>query len=343
MRLAERSVPGDLFVAVRGEKDDGSRTCSKPLARGAAAVVSDRPAPDAFPVPWVRVPEPRRVLGQIVGAAPGNPSEKLVLAGVTGTNGKTTTAMLLEGILARRYGRAGFLGTVGYRTGRAGDRRAGTTTPEAPLLQELLAEMVADGVRRPRRWRSPPTRSLSTAWRGLPLRRRGLHEPDARPPRLPRRPGRLLRREENVSSRLASRAPSRSSTRTIRADGVCSRRSLLRCSSFSHLRGAADDRAEAVVCDLSGTSLRRRLTPAGGSASPRRCSGASRSRQPPRAAAAASLALGVLRPEIAGRPRVGQRVRAARARRGRAGVPDRRRLRAHARTPSNVCCRRCAS
>jgi UDP-N-acetylmuramoyl-L-alanyl-D-glutamate--2,6-diaminopimelate ligase len=67
-----------------------------------------------------------------------------VLAGVTGTNGKTTTAMLLESILARRYGRAGFLGTVGYRTGRR-ELPAGQTTPEAPLLQQLLAEMADSG------------------------------------------------------------------------------------------------------------------------------------------------------------------------------------------------------
>ena len=68
-----------------------------------------------------------------------------MLAGVTGTNGKTSTAMLLEAMLARRYGKAGFLGTIGYRTPRR-EIPAGRTTPEAPLIQELLAELVADGV-----------------------------------------------------------------------------------------------------------------------------------------------------------------------------------------------------
>jgi len=136
--------PGQIFVALRGEKEDGWAHALEAAARGAAAVVSDRPAPDAFPVPWVRVREPRRVLGQLAARLAGNPSEKLVLAGVTGTNGKTTTAMLLEGLLARRHGRAGFLGTVAYRTGRR-EIAARHTTPEAPLLQALLAEMVAEG------------------------------------------------------------------------------------------------------------------------------------------------------------------------------------------------------
>ena len=63
-------------------------------------------------------PTPRRALALLAARLAGDPAEKLVLAGVTGTNGKTTTTTLLEAILARRYGAAGFLGTVGYRTAR---------------------------------------------------------------------------------------------------------------------------------------------------------------------------------------------------------------------------------
>ncbi len=137
--------PGDLFVAIRGERADGWAHAADAAARGAAAVVSERPAPEAFPIPWVRVPVAREALARLAARLAGNPAEKLVLAAVTGTNGKTTTAMLLEGILARHYGRAGFLGTVAYRTGRR-EIPAPQTTPEAPLLQELLAEMVDGGV-----------------------------------------------------------------------------------------------------------------------------------------------------------------------------------------------------
>ena len=97
-------------------------------------------------MPWIGVAAPRRALALAAARLHGNPADKLVLAAVTGTNGKTSTTTLLEAILARRYGSAGFLGTVGYRTARR-SIEADRTTPEAPLIQGLLAEMVADGTR----------------------------------------------------------------------------------------------------------------------------------------------------------------------------------------------------
>ena len=134
-------------MAIRGEKADGYFFAAQAVARGAAAVVSDRPAPLelAAAVPWARVPSPRRALALLAARLAGQPAEKLVLAGVTGTNGKTTTTMLLESILALRYGKAGFLGTVGYRTGRR-EIAADRTTPDATVVQGLLAEMVAAGL-----------------------------------------------------------------------------------------------------------------------------------------------------------------------------------------------------
>ena len=143
---SRRVAAGDLFVAIRGAKSDGLAHVEDAIRRGAVAVVSDRPAPDGIAVPWIGVAAPRRALALAAARLNGNPAEKLVLAGVTGTNGKTSTTTLLESILARRYGSAGFLGTVGYRTPR---RRieADRTTPEATLIQELLAEMVADGAK----------------------------------------------------------------------------------------------------------------------------------------------------------------------------------------------------
>ncbi len=140
-------VPGDLFVAIRGETADGFDSVPQAIARGAAAVVSDRPAPAGRPesVAWVRVEDPRRTLALLAARRAGNPAEKLVLAAVTGTNGKTTTAMLLEALLAERHGNSGFLGTIAYRTGRR-QVAATRTTPEAPDIQDLLAEMVEAGV-----------------------------------------------------------------------------------------------------------------------------------------------------------------------------------------------------
>jgi UDP-N-acetylmuramoyl-L-alanyl-D-glutamate--2,6-diaminopimelate ligase len=138
--------PGEIFVAVEGAHADGWEHAGEAAARGAAAVISDRPAPDGLTVPWIRATSPRRALARLSARLAGDPAEKLVLAAVTGTNGKTTTAMLLESILARRYGRSGFVGTIAYRTGRR-ELPAGQTTPEAPVLQQLLSEMVDSGVR----------------------------------------------------------------------------------------------------------------------------------------------------------------------------------------------------
>jgi UDP-N-acetylmuramoyl-L-alanyl-D-glutamate--2,6-diaminopimelate ligase len=144
---SRKVAKGEIFVAIRGESSDGWAHAEEAAARGAAAIVSDRPAPEGFPepTPWLRVTSVRPALGLLAARLAGDPAEKLVLAGVTGTNGKTTTAMLLESQLARRYGRAGFVGTVEYRTGRR-EIPATQTTPEAPVLQELLAEMVDSGV-----------------------------------------------------------------------------------------------------------------------------------------------------------------------------------------------------
>jgi len=142
-RLVE---PGDLFFALRGAKSDGIAHVPEAIRRGAVAVVSDRPAPDgpAPAVPWIAVEAPRRALALVAARLCGDPAERLVLAGVTGTNGKTSTTQLLEAILARRYGAAGFLGTIGYRTPRRA-HEADRTTPEAPVIQGMLAEMLEDG------------------------------------------------------------------------------------------------------------------------------------------------------------------------------------------------------
>ena len=147
VRSDSRTVqPGDVFVAIRGAKFDGFAHVEAAVARGAVAVVSDRASKAGVSVPWIRVESPRRSLGELAARLHGNPAEKLVLAGVTGTNGKTSTTTLIEAILARRYGSAGLLATTVYRTPRR-TLPAARTTPEAPLVQELLAEMVEDGVK----------------------------------------------------------------------------------------------------------------------------------------------------------------------------------------------------
>ncbi|HEY2798199.1 MAG TPA: UDP-N-acetylmuramoyl-L-alanyl-D-glutamate--2,6-diaminopimelate ligase [Thermoanaerobaculia bacterium] len=143
---SRRVRAGDLFVAIRGEKADGLAHAADAIARGAVAVVSDRPSPAGVAAPWIRVPEPRRAMGLLAARLAGDPAERLVLAGVTGTNGKTTTTTLLEAILGRHFGGAGFLGTVGYRTPKR-EVPADRTTPESTVIQALLAEMVRDGAK----------------------------------------------------------------------------------------------------------------------------------------------------------------------------------------------------
>ena len=137
--------PGDLFFAVRGEKSDGFTHVAEAVRRGAVAIVAEQPAAEPSPVPWARVDNARRALALAAARLAGDPAERLVLAGVTGTNGKTTTTSLLAAMLERRFGRAGFFGTTGYRTGKR-QIEAARTTPDAVLLQGLLAEMVEAGV-----------------------------------------------------------------------------------------------------------------------------------------------------------------------------------------------------
>jgi UDP-N-acetylmuramoyl-L-alanyl-D-glutamate--2,6-diaminopimelate ligase len=132
--------PRDLFFCVRGEKSDGHRFLSDAIARGAVAAVVDQPGPFALPV--LRVPDVRAAMPLLSAAFHHHPARKLSLVGVTGTNGKTTTAFLIAA-LARAAGRgAGVIGTIGARINDEqlpGDR----TTPESPDLQGLLARMAA--------------------------------------------------------------------------------------------------------------------------------------------------------------------------------------------------------
>jgi len=145
---SRRVVPGALFVAVSGGKADGHDFLSDAVAAGCRAVVVERPAAAVgmpVPVPVIRVADSRVALGQLVAAWYGNPAARVVTIGITGTNGKTTTAYLVEAILQAAGHRPGLIGTVEYRC--AGFRRpAALTTPDAEQLQNLLADMVAAGV-----------------------------------------------------------------------------------------------------------------------------------------------------------------------------------------------------
>ena len=141
---SRRAVPGAVFVALRGQKDDGARFAPQALARGAAAVVAETPRPEAATAPWVQVADARLALALLADEFYGRPSRALRVVGITGTNGKTTTAYLLRSIFEAAGERCGLLGTVVYSLGRE-DREAVRTTPEAPDVQQMLREMADNG------------------------------------------------------------------------------------------------------------------------------------------------------------------------------------------------------
>ena len=142
---SRRSGPGSLFVAIRGLAADGNEFVEAARRRGAIAICSEQPPPGAGT--WVRVADAREALATFSAAIHGFPARHLDLVGVTGTNGKTTTAYLVDSALRTAGETVGLLGTVEYRVG---DRiaEAARTTPESSDLQALLREMVDAGCRR---------------------------------------------------------------------------------------------------------------------------------------------------------------------------------------------------
>ncbi len=141
---SRRAAPGSLFVALKGQKLDGVEFAVQALARGAIAVVAEAPAPPGVTSPWIVVPDARLAMARLAGAFYHDPSRELAVVGITGTNGKTTTAYLVSALFEAAAVRCGMLGTIVYRTGGE-DRPATRTTPESVDVQQMLREMVARG------------------------------------------------------------------------------------------------------------------------------------------------------------------------------------------------------
>jgi UDP-N-acetylmuramoyl-L-alanyl-D-glutamate--2,6-diaminopimelate ligase len=138
-------VPGALFFCVPGTQRDGHAFAGEAVAAGARTVVVERWLDLPAAVTQVLVPSVRRAMGPIASEFYGRPAERLLLVGVTGTNGKTTTTYLLEQVFEAAGMRAGVIGTTGVRmAGRPVPIER--TTPEAPDLHRLLARMDQDGI-----------------------------------------------------------------------------------------------------------------------------------------------------------------------------------------------------
>jgi UDP-N-acetylmuramoyl-L-alanyl-D-glutamate--2,6-diaminopimelate ligase len=136
--------PGNVFVALKGQHADGSAFVRQAIERGAIAIVSQNAALENAAIAWTVVNDARRALALLAAEFFGNPSNGMQVVGITGTNGKTTTAYLVASIFDAAGIRCGVLGTVGYRIG-AETREATHTTPESPEVQRLLREMLDRG------------------------------------------------------------------------------------------------------------------------------------------------------------------------------------------------------
>jgi UDP-N-acetylmuramoyl-L-alanyl-D-glutamate--2,6-diaminopimelate ligase len=136
--------PGGLFVCVSGLHSDGHRFVREAVSAGAVAVVVDRDV-RVEGAARIQVPNSRKALALLACSFYGNPSRKLKIAGITGTNGKTTVSYLVQSICSQAGLRAGVIGTIGYDVGDA-KLKGSHTTPEAPEFQELLSRMLAQGI-----------------------------------------------------------------------------------------------------------------------------------------------------------------------------------------------------
>ena len=136
--------PGTLFVGLQGEHVDGATYARDAERRGAVAVVSGSPQKTEVSLPWITVSDAREALAALSASFYDLPSHELMVLGITGTNGKTTTAHLLSEIFEQAGMPCGRLGTVSHQIGNE-TREAALTTPEAPEIQSLLRELVDGG------------------------------------------------------------------------------------------------------------------------------------------------------------------------------------------------------
>jgi murE/murF fusion protein len=158
---AQDVQPGGLFVAIPGLLADGHDFIDQARKRGAIAIVSQKPVQSDLPLNHgsqqknakltnndltvIEVDNSRKTLAEISAAFFQNPSEKLNIIGITGTNGKTTTAYLIESMLSASGIETGVIGTINYRyMGKIFENPV--TTPESLDLQKILAEMLKEGV-----------------------------------------------------------------------------------------------------------------------------------------------------------------------------------------------------
>ncbi|MGM0502606.1 MAG: UDP-N-acetylmuramoyl-L-alanyl-D-glutamate--2,6-diaminopimelate ligase, partial [Bacillota bacterium] len=135
---------GDLFVAITGFETDGHKYIADAISNGATAVLVEQEVSD-LKVPTVGVKDSRSALAKISAKFYDYPAQELTVIGVTGTNGKTTTTYLIEGVLSNLGLNTGLIGTIKNKVGDK-EESSSRTTPESLDIQRMLAEMLEDGV-----------------------------------------------------------------------------------------------------------------------------------------------------------------------------------------------------
>ena len=142
------AAPGLLFAAIRGTSIDGHRFINDALKAGVTVILAETAPPaDLSPaIAWLHVPDSRSAVAEMASLIEGDPSSDLAMAGVTGTNGKTTTAFLIHHIMRTAWHRAGLLGTILVDDGETSGP-AKHTTPGSIELSRLLARMRDNGCR----------------------------------------------------------------------------------------------------------------------------------------------------------------------------------------------------
>ena len=136
---------GTLFVAVKGTQVDGHHFIRQVVEQGARVVMLEQDCGVPLPAVALKVAETQPLLGKLMHAFLGSPSSRLRLVGVTGTNGKTTVAWLVQHLLEKAGVRCGLLGTVCYRGGSI-EQTSTNTTPGVVQLQTMLSQMVEEGL-----------------------------------------------------------------------------------------------------------------------------------------------------------------------------------------------------
>lgn len=142
---SRRVMPGGIFVAIMGAQSDGNSFVGEATKRGASAIISEQPRPADFKGVWLQVADARIALAKASALVHDYPSSKLVLVGLTGTNGKTTTAHLVDSIFTAAGNKTALMGTIAYRIGDE-TVDAQFTTPESPEIQNFLRRAVETGV-----------------------------------------------------------------------------------------------------------------------------------------------------------------------------------------------------